>query len=60
MTGVQTCALPISTNTLRLITCHPDSDEMQFPSVVTISDEKINHLTHDQNHNWGELKTQLN
>ena len=47
-------------NTLRLITCHPDSDEMQFPSVVTISDSKLTHLTNEQSHRWSSLKGQLN
>lgn len=49
-----------TSNTLRLITCHPDSDEADFPSVVTISDAKLSHINPDSDLHWGALKSTLN
>ena len=49
-----------TSNTLRLITCHPDSDEAEFPSVVTISNAKLSHVNPDSDCHWGALKTALN
>ncbi len=49
-----------TSNTLRLITCHPDSDEAEFPSVVTISNAKLSHINPDSDRHWGALKTALN
>lgn len=49
-----------TSNTLRLITCHPDSDEAEFPSVVTISNAKLSHLNPDSDRHWGTLKSALN
>ena len=49
-----------TSNTLRLITCHPESDEAEFPSVITISDAKLSHINPDSDRHWGSLKTSLN
>lgn len=49
-----------TSNTLRLITCHPESDEAEFPSVVTISNAKLSHINPDTDRHWGALKTALN
>jgi len=49
-----------TSNTLRLITCHPDSDEAEFPSVITISDAELHHLNPESDRHWGALKTALN
>lgn len=47
-------------NTLRLITCHPDSDEAEFPSVITISNSMLSHMNQDSDLHWGTLKSTLN
>lgn len=44
---------------LRLVSCHPDYDDMAMPSTLVISDGKLQHL--QGNHqNWSSLKQQLN
>lgn len=44
---------------LRLVSCHPDYDDMAMPSTLLISNGKLAHL-HQDGLNWSTLKQQLN
>lgn len=44
----------------RLISCHPDFDNMSMTSAVLISPGEISHHTDQHSQTWGELKTLLN
>jgi len=44
---------------VRLVSAHPDFDEMPVPSALVISDGKISHEAHSDM-NWGQLRTYLN
>ncbi len=48
-----------SGNTLRLVSCHPDYDSMEMPSVLVIQGDRILHETGD-GQTWSQLKSQLN
>lgn len=47
-----------NSQTLRLVSCHPDYDEMQMPSVLLIDQGKM-HYSYGQNQTWSHLKQQL-
>jgi ABC-type multidrug transport system ATPase subunit len=44
---------------LRLVSCHPDYDDMAMPSTLVITDGKLRHLR-GEHQNWSLLKQQLN
>ncbi|MCF7674673.1 MAG: ATP-binding cassette domain-containing protein [Akkermansiaceae bacterium] len=44
---------------LRLVSCHPDYDDMPMPSTLLITNGKLKHI-HQQDLNWSTLKQQLN
>lgn len=44
---------------LRLVSCHPDYDDMSMPSTIVISNGKLEHLQGDDQC-WSRLKQQLN
>ncbi|MBN8460513.1 MAG: ATP-binding cassette domain-containing protein [Verrucomicrobia bacterium] len=44
---------------LRLVSCHPDYDDMLMPSTIVISDGKLQHLR-SESQCWSQLKQQLN
>ncbi len=46
-------------STLRLVSCHPDLDEMAMPSAVLISDGRISQTSASQK-TWSDLKKLLN
>ena len=48
-----------SDKVLRLLSCHPDFDEMEMPSAVLISDEKIFHGG-DGTRTWKDFRKMLN
>lgn len=48
-----------ATNTLRLVSCHPDYDSMAMPSALVIQGESISHTRGDAQ-TWSELKSLLN
>ena len=48
-----------ASNTLRLVSCHPDYDSMEMPSAVTIEAKTVHHQS-GANQTWSDLKNQLN
>ncbi len=48
-----------STNTLRLVSCHPDYDSMEMPSVLLIEGKTACHLNAD-GQTWSRLKNLMN
>lgn len=50
--------LSSNTQTLRLVSCHPDYDEMRMPSVLLIDQGKM-HYSYGENQTWSHLKQQL-
>lgn len=48
-----------TSNVIRIVSAHPDFDEMPVPSALVISDGQITHQK-NPNMNWGELRHFLN
>jgi len=46
-------------NVLRLVSCHPDYDNMEMASTLLIAGGRIRHLTGREQH-WNDLKTLMN
>lgn len=48
-----------NTNTLRLVSCHPDYDSMPMPSALLIENGHLSHLVNDSQ-TWVSVKSKLN